>query len=662
MTAVPICESQRSFAYELLEDALFWLPAPIQQDLVGLGDSNDISRLKHPVETSHFLSIVLAIKEGNPTAAIDLISAAYDTSNYSAHLFLLRARAHFLLKEFEKMELCIRAASDLRGDADSIKATLEELLSLMERWVNESDEASEGLEISCLTSMDSVETLEDGEIETLEVVGFNLAEKDTVESIVSTKGNQLLIACCCGTESELSAKLASSTELPILATVGHPSIAHSYNALIKEAKNRGFRYLALCHQDLVFLSSDLKARVSKFFEDFPDTAVAGVIGARAVQNLKWWKGTKIGSLIEGRGPIPGYIEEHRGEPVDAIDGCVMVLDISRLPEDLWFDTAYPGYHAYDVDFCFTVRARTDKKVRIIDLPVYHATKGSSSPEEFGKHNKIFKEKWHQSDRVKIVQPDGYQFSEIFAPIASVITKLPKYHNGQTIVLGAHLNPSIIEENMTIFNMEQINNPYNFFYRDQYINLLKGRKFIDYHTGNLNFLNEKPNEYNLVPIPAIISRHHLFDIESVINNWKKKRSSGLRILFVGSMNARREKIINELKQVGWKIDAKTKIFGPALYSLYKNYDLVINIHFNIPSNIEILRITEALLSGCMVLTESSNSATKWGNYNDLRHIVIESDVDDFKKNLITIDREFSKIWEEKRANLLNHYLDWQSYFC
>jgi hypothetical protein len=132
MSAEKVVETIQETPKELLGDALLWFPREMQHELQLLKNVSDVSSLSNPVETSFFLAIILAIKEVDLDKALILINEAYEGTTFPSELFLLRARVHFLKKEFDEMELCFRAVTDLVGSSDVLIQTIQELMSLME--------------------------------------------------------------------------------------------------------------------------------------------------------------------------------------------------------------------------------------------------------------------------------------------------------------------------------------------------------------------------------------------------------------------------------------------------------------------------------------------------------------------------------------------------
>jgi hypothetical protein len=162
--------------------------------------------------------------------------------------------------------------------------------------------------------------------------------------------------------------------------------------------------LVLLHQDTELLDRRFCAIVRDALAD-PEVALVGAIGARDVRSLAWWEGTMSGSVIDTRAPLNFGFENTR---VDNVDGLLMILSPWAV-RNLRFDTdTYTGFHAYDVDFGFTVRAAGRKAV-VADLGVMHHTLEGDDPDYTGFGDKdawlaadlTFRTKWGMDDARRI---------------------------------------------------------------------------------------------------------------------------------------------------------------------------------------------------------------------------------------------------------------------
>lgn len=168
------------------------------------------------------------------------------------------------------------------------------------------------------------------------------------------------------------------------------SIHEAYNeALDHFAARDDLEALVLLHEDTEIFDPRFGETVRRTLQDRA-VAVVGAVGARRVTSLAWWEGEMAGRVAETR----GMIDHGFGEPkVDAVDGLLMILSPWAV-RHLRFDAAtYAGFHAYDVDFCFTVRA-AGRKVVVADVPLMHHTKGGYGDRTaWEAANAAFQTKW-----------------------------------------------------------------------------------------------------------------------------------------------------------------------------------------------------------------------------------------------------------------------------
>jgi glycosyl transferase family 2 len=187
----------------------------------------------------------------------------------------------------------------------------------------------------------------------------------------------IAFAACVGSPDKLAAfgspglRLAMEPDSVFAQLTTTTSIHEAYNeALDHFARCDDLEALVLLHEDVEILDSAFCARVRAALAD-PRVAIAGPIGARGVSSLAWWDGEIVGAVNETRGLIAGDASD---PDVDALDGLMLVLSPWAV-RTLRCDTrTFTGFHAYDLDLCFSARA-AGRAVRVAPLTVFHHTKG-----------------------------------------------------------------------------------------------------------------------------------------------------------------------------------------------------------------------------------------------------------------------------------------------
>ena len=196
---------------------------------------------------------------------------------------------------------------------------------------------------------------------------------------------------------------------------------------------------------------------------------------------------------------------------------------------------------------------------------------------------------------------------------------------KNIVLGAHLlNDNLIEdipENTIIFNTEQIESITE-NWKKKILNLArKNIIFWDYSQYNLDYLSKTIN-----------IKGKLFQIgyQKELNRINHNIDKNIDVLFYGSINARREHIINKLKDR--KINVKTLfgVYGKERDDLIAQSKLILNMHMYDSKIFEIVRVFYLLSNSIPVLTEVG-SDTKFNN--DFLDLICKSTYENIEKNII-----------------------------
>lgn len=164
---------------------------------------------------------------------------------------------------------------------------------------------------------------------------------------------------------------------------------------------------------------------------------------------------------------------------------------------------------------------------------------------------------------------------------------------------------------------------NWFGNPKYLELLnKSTKIVDYSLDNIVKLNTLFKQIIpkivFVPFPVPLKYNVLQNNDiNVIDPFKLAKNStnyqnrSIDVLFVGTLNNRRSKILSTITTICEKHNMKSKIVTGGLTcsqvnDLFKQTKIVINIHYHnylvYPCGMETSRIIPALIHGCTVLSE------------------------------------------------------------
>lgn len=173
-------------------------------------------------------------------------------------------------------------------------------------------------------------------------------------------------------------------------------------------------------------------------------------------------------------------------------------------------------------------------------------------------------------------------------------------------------------NYCIYQLEQLNANYNL--KDSYFKKIKSTSYVfDYSIANINFIG---NKNIFMPIPIILSKN-IFN-----QNFNSK------ILFFGSMNKlRKDKL--KILQKNFNIQIVSNIMGEKLYSLIKESDIIINIHYYDykKSLLEVFRFNEILQFNKIIISEKACAEDSF-NYNLYKDLVIF--IDNIEQMIETIN--------------------------
>ena len=201
---------------------------------------------------------------------------------------------------------------------------------------------------------------------------------------------------------------------------------------------------------------------------------------------------------------------------------------------------------------------------------------------------------------------------------------PKVKN---IIFGAHLlNDDMINSipsNTIIFNTEQIESINEIWKRRILLLASKGIVFWDYSNHNLDLLHTKLNV-----------KGRLFEIgfQSNLQRIKINENKEVDVLFYGSLNNRREKIINNLLKKNVKVKCLFGVYGKGRDDWIGKSKIVLNLHYYESKIFEIVRIFYLLTNAIPIVSEVDENTKLNNNY--LKGIK-GSNYEDVEKNILSL---------------------------
>ena len=217
-----------------------------------------------------------------------------------------------------------------------------------------------------------------------------------------------------------------------------------------------------------------------------------------------------------------------------------------------------------------------------------------------------------------IRPDNYIHDAAFDSVVSVLmttfhsratnvqTVVNKFNpEGLNIVVGAHLlqDPKMLldEPNTIVYNFEQFDTKSDWFSSD-YVSLLKSKPYWDYSTANIAAMKKAYPEAQATHVPFAYAP--VLDYSYVRRDVFRVKRKDIDVLFFGSMNDRRAKVISQLTSMGLNVQAVFGVYGPELSVLIHRSKLVLNMHYYDSSVFEAVRVIPLLASRVAVVSEKS----------------------------------------------------------
>lgn len=213
--------------------------------------------------------------------------------------------------------------------------------------------------------------------------------------------------------------------------------------------------------------------------------------------------------------------------------------------------------------------------------------------------------------VTIVSPPGYIHSAAFSEVAetihygllslghdSVLTTQGALPGRLHIVLGSNLLPDYplpLAHDAILYNLEQVGTD-SIWLHPKLIEIFRRHVLWDYSNANAAALTTLGIRVaHVVPIGYV----------KELTRIRFAPERDLDILFFGSMNPRRKKIIDRMSAAGLRVHAVFGIYGEARDALIGRAKLLLNMHFYDAKVLEMVRISYLLANRCAVLSEHSS---------------------------------------------------------
>ena len=167
-----------------------------------------------------------------------------------------------------------------------------------------------------------------------------------------------------------------------------------------------------------------------------------------------------------------------------------------------------------------------------------------------------------------------------------------------IVLGAHLLSKFamgpLKPDSIIYNFEQID-PDSPWLEESYLSLLRRHQVWDYSARNILLL-QRQGVANIQHVPL----GYVAQMERI-----KPAVQDIDVLFYGSINPRRQAVLDALMAAGLKVKQVFNYYGPPRDELIARSKIVLNMHYYESKIFEVARVTYLLTNGVCVVSETGN---------------------------------------------------------
>lgn len=216
-----------------------------------------------------------------------------------------------------------------------------------------------------------------------------------------------------------------------------------------------------------------------------------------------------------------------------------------------------------------------------------------------------------SFQVVLISPPGYVHSGALAEIIETLVyglrglgcQVTREKNrlvpgsSRAIVLGAHLLPAaqmeLVPAGTVIYNLEQVD-PGSPVWTPAYCNLLNRLEVWDYSQRNIE---------RLVALGVAVRIQHVpIGYVPELTRIAFEPEEDIDVLFYGSLNERRTRVIRALEGLGLEVKAVFGVYGESRDALIARAKVVLNVHYYDSSIFEIVRVSYLLANSKAVVSE------------------------------------------------------------
>jgi len=218
--------------------------------------------------------------------------------------------------------------------------------------------------------------------------------------------------------------------------------------------------------------------------------------------------------------------------------------------------------------------------------------------------------------VYLVRPPNYAHWPAYQDVAEVVMRgfaMLGYEaimtsdigniSGRAIVIGAHVMSFEQAEGLphksVIYNTEHVTSSWIKREDTLYLQLLRRYEVWDYNQDNSRYLATILGKDVKFVRVGYVSQSTRIDSAPVLD---------IDVLFYGSVNARRQVILNGLRSAGLSVHHAFGVYGRQRDALIARSKVVLNMHYYEPGAFEVVRVSYLLANGKAVVTEVNPGET------------------------------------------------------
>jgi hypothetical protein len=209
----------------------------------------------------------------------------------------------------------------------------------------------------------------------------------------------------------------------------------------------------------------------------------------------------------------------------------------------------------------------------------------------------------------VVSPPGYPHAAAFTEVAesihygllelgldSELTTSGSLPGRQHIVFGANLLPHYplpLAPDAILYNLEQVD-PGSSWFRPELLDIYRRHRLWDYSPRNAAALAAEG-----IAVERIVPIGYVPQLTRIA----PAPARDIDCLFIGSLNPRRQEILERISDTGLQVHAAVGVYGAERDALIARAKLLLNVHFYEAKVLEMVRISYLLANRCAVLSET-----------------------------------------------------------